>query len=365
MKQTCSLPPRKKRVGEIELFRFIFSVIILLRHFESVVNENLVFPGGAYGVEFFFLVSGYLMMASVEKASSRENTCSIPVDTWSYLRKKVKSVYLEIFLAYGIGFVVICVCRSFRWNDIRNLFRNSIFELLLVQRFGLGSNSVNSPIWYIESMLLAMAVLYPLNRKYQNSMKYIIMPMTALFLLGYLQQEYRTLRGPSIWLTFTYKGNIRAVAELCIGAECFYIVQNLKQIRFTRLSKWLLTLLKWVCWGSLILYMWQESKYDFYMLLLLCISCILAFSQQCADAHIYQNKLVTWLGKFSLYLYLSHYPYRFIASVLPKGMRYRYILIYYVSCSFATALFIMFLSNWLRNHFRWERFSGFFVKKEA
>lgn len=305
------------------------------------------------------------MMASVVKASSRKSASSIPVDTWCYLRKKAKSIYLEVFLAWIIGFVVICVCRSFRWNEVRNLFRNSIFEVLLIDRFGLGSNAVNSPTWYIGSMLLAMAILYPLNRKYPNGMKYIIMPMTAFFLLGYLQQEYHTLRDPNKWLTFTYKGNIRALAELCLGAECFYIVQNLKKIRFTRFSKWLLTLLKWICWCTLILYMWQKSKYDFYMLLPLCIATILAFSQQCADTHIYQNKLVAWLGKFSLYLYLSHFPYRYIASVLPDGMRYRHILIYYVGCSFATALLIMFLSNWLRKHFRWEKFSGYFIEKRS
>lgn len=53
MKQ-AGTAPQKSRVGEIELFRFVFSVIILLRHFQNVIKENLLFPGGAYAVEFFF-----------------------------------------------------------------------------------------------------------------------------------------------------------------------------------------------------------------------------------------------------------------------------------------------------------------------
>ena len=56
------------RNGEIDFLRFLFSLIILLRHSSNIVGKKWYpFLGGAFAVEFFFLVSGYLMMASIHK----------------------------------------------------------------------------------------------------------------------------------------------------------------------------------------------------------------------------------------------------------------------------------------------------------
>ena len=62
---------RSVRNGKVELYRFIFSVIILLFHayladpLQPNVNQVgttlAMFPQGALGVEFFFLLSGFLM----------------------------------------------------------------------------------------------------------------------------------------------------------------------------------------------------------------------------------------------------------------------------------------------------------------
>lgn len=57
-----------KRNGKIELLRFLFAVIIVLHHSRQLLgDENCLFLGGSLGVEFFFIVSGYLMMSSIEK----------------------------------------------------------------------------------------------------------------------------------------------------------------------------------------------------------------------------------------------------------------------------------------------------------
>ena len=55
----------KKRNGKIDLLRFLFAVIVLIYHSRYVVgDEKSLFLGGSFAVEFFFLVSGYLMMAN-------------------------------------------------------------------------------------------------------------------------------------------------------------------------------------------------------------------------------------------------------------------------------------------------------------
>ena len=72
---------RSVRNGKVELYRFIFSVIILLFHayladpLQPNVNQVgttlAMFPQGALGVEFFFLLSGFLMARRAYNAADR------------------------------------------------------------------------------------------------------------------------------------------------------------------------------------------------------------------------------------------------------------------------------------------------------
>lgn len=335
------------RVGEIDFFRFVFSVIIMFRHAEYLLGENLIFPGGAFGVEYFFIVSGYLMMASIEKAGTTKN---ISFETTSFLKRKIAAIYPEFLLSFAIGFAVQCLLKALPWRDIGQLFMRSSFELLLVQETGIGENSVNSVIWYVQSMLLCMAILYPLIRKYPEMMRRLGLPLITLLLLGYIYQTYTHLRNPSRWLGFTYKGNIRAMAELCLGTECYFATQYLRRLRLKNIAKNLLTILKWFCWVLIYVYMWDvELKHDMFMLGVICVAVVLTFSGQCVDKERFQNKLVAFLGKFSLPLYLCHIYYaRYLPAVLPDGMRYRYKLICYMSCSLLTAMMVMYLAGLLR-----------------
>lgn len=339
--------PAPSRVGEIDLFRFIFSVIIVLRHAQGLTGENLLFPGGAFAVEFFFLVSGYLMMASIEK---RGETGNLAMETTDFLKRKVIAIYPEVILAYAIGFCVQCVFRSLPWEKVGQLFMKSSFEALLLQRTGLGDNAVNSPIWYVQSMLLCMVILYPMIRKYPEMMRRIVMPLTALLLLGYLLRNYGSLRNPSKWIGFTYKGNLRAMAELCLGAECYFVAQYLRRFSLTPLARSLITMVKWFCWLLMIGYMLNsEAKWDSFMLAVFCIPVVLAFSGQGLDVHLYQNKLVAFLGRFSLPLFLSHMPYaNHLSAIMPEGIRYRYVLLCYILCAFATASLVMVLGGVVR-----------------
>ncbi len=56
-----------QRNGEIDIFRFVFATIIVFMHFGLGFPKINLFPSGRIGVEFYFIVTGYLMAYSSEK----------------------------------------------------------------------------------------------------------------------------------------------------------------------------------------------------------------------------------------------------------------------------------------------------------
>lgn len=335
--------------GEIELFRFVFCVLIMLRHSEYLLGDWFPVPGGSFGVEFFFIVSGYLIMATVHKKSDQPIGC-LGKETGQFVWKKLSAIYLDIIIAFVISLVFQCCAKQYTIGQVLDLLGDSIFELLMIERIGIGQIRMNSVIWYVQSMLLCMAILYPLLRKYTQLMKRLVFPLAALFILGWLCQTYGNLRTPSLWVGFTYKGNLRAMAELCIGVVCFSITQRLQRMEFSNGFRVVLATAKWLCWGAVLFYMLIGSvSYDFLHCLLFAVAISLAFSGQCADSGWYQNGFAMWLGRFSLPLYLNHiYFSRYLGYILPAGWSVYGKLAIYVACAAITATLAAFIAKGLR-----------------
>ena len=63
---------RKQHNVTIDFLRFLFSVIVVLHHSRYVLgDDNCYFLGGSLAVEFFFFVSGYLLLAGADKAGRK------------------------------------------------------------------------------------------------------------------------------------------------------------------------------------------------------------------------------------------------------------------------------------------------------
>ena len=70
---------RKQHNVTIDFLRFLFSVIVVLHHSRYVLgDDNCYFLGGSLAVEFFFFVSGYLLLVGADKAG-RKNGAGYPL----------------------------------------------------------------------------------------------------------------------------------------------------------------------------------------------------------------------------------------------------------------------------------------------
>lgn len=72
--------------------RFLFSILVVGYHLQMSMNNTSaeLFENGAIAVEFFFLISGYFLAASVEKLCKQEY--AIPKVTGDFMRGKLKGI---------------------------------------------------------------------------------------------------------------------------------------------------------------------------------------------------------------------------------------------------------------------------------
>lgn len=335
-----------RKNGKIDFLKFIFAIIIMLHHgVQKILGLKVgYFIGGSLAVEFFFIVSGYLFMASISRMPER--TLPVGIETGKFMLRKFKGFYPEVAVAFVLAIVLEVIVDE---KSFLTLLQTTLPNAFLLNMTGIGNNSLHGEFWYLSSMLLCMAILFPLLRKYPHIMTRIILPLTAVFILGYFRVTSKHPRSPLSWLDWTYKGNLRALAEIGIGVCLYPLVQKMQQIKFSTLAKILLSVLEWSLYICFIKYMYEEkaSSLDFYYLLVCAVAILLSFSACGIDANWFQGRFFAFLGKVSFPLYLSHNCWaKNINSILPEDFSQKERIVVYLAVSAASAIAVM-VTSWI------------------
>lgn len=374
---------RKQHNVTIDFLRFLFSVIVVLHHSRYVLgDDNCYFLGGSLAVEFFFFVSGYLLLVGVDKAGRKNGAgyllsggaetkgiyagteaTGIGAETLHFILHKIRSFLPEFLIAWWIGFILIGVVRQYGILDYLKAFGNDFWELTLVKMSGLFTHGIDGAMWYLSAMLLGMALLYPLLRTKRDLMTHLVCPLLALFLYGYLCQAEGHPRDPIVWLGLCYKGLVRAVAGLCTGVVICMAVRRLKKLApagLTKLGNALAIGAQLLCLILTIRYMAEQepSEYDYFYMFLLMLLVLLSFAGFGLESVLGNSqrlhRLSAFLGKYSLSLYLGHlYFAQHVNELLPEELYSGKIrMTVYLAAAFANGLLVMGLSALYRRYCR-------------
>lgn len=410
---------RKQHNVTIDFLRFLFSVIVVLHHSRYVLgDDNCYFLGGSLAVEFFFFVSGYLLLVGADKAGRKNGAGyllpggvdmagrteaagletkgvgagttgiggeangigaettgiggeanGIGAETLHFILHKIRSFLPEFLIAWWIGFVLIGVVRQYSVLDYLKAFGNDFWELTLVKMSGLFTHGIDGAMWYLSAMLLGMAFLYPLLRTKRDLMTHLVCPLLALFLYGYLCQAEGHPRDPIVWLGLCYKGLVRAVAGLCTGVVICMAVRRLKRFSPSGLTKTgnaLAIGVQLLCLILAIRYMAEQepSEYDYFYMFLLMLLVLLSFAGFGLESVMGNSQrlhlLSAFLGKYSLSLYLGHlYFAQHVNELLPEELYSGKIrMTVYLAAAFANGLLVMGLSALYRRYSRGGKSSG-------
>ena len=295
-----------KHNGVISFWKFMFTMMIIILHIGQLVfpKGNYIMRAGSIGVEFFFIVSGYLLGKKALRLSPIKN-CELGKETFNYIFKKIKAFYPFIVIAFLMSLGV-----EFIKGNVNGMkLANSILDLFFLNYSGLKYTTFLGISWYITAMLISMLILYPLILKYKDNFTYIIAPIIIFFLGGYLLHKYNgRICDPGIWDVFCMKGILRAFLELTIGVITYKLSNMLSRLDFTKVGKYVLNIIELIGFISIFFIVNKENahnKYDTLMILMLSIAIAIAFSEKTILFRFCNNRLFYTLEKYTLSIYLN------------------------------------------------------------
>ena len=319
----------KKRVGTVDFFKFVFSIIIVLYHAGGFYNtaKDGICVSGFIGVEFFFMVSGYLLTL---KASRYKGGNLFDADL-DMLKGKLLSIFPYMLLAVlaSNAFAVIGA-----WS-VEKLSYNLLFslpELFDLQMVGFPLFAATGVSWYLSVLFFVSFLIYPLLCRRRELFTKYIAPLTAVWVIGYIAIRSGYLNDPGEWWDSFFKGMLRGYADIALGCVCFEITRWLNSEESSGSGGMLWPVLEVVSYAGVIAYAifhGASDAHDFFMIPLVMLAVSISFSRRSILAKLFTGRVFNWLGIFSLSIYLSHYFVREnLPRILPELNRYQLLPIY-------------------------------------
>lgn len=358
--------PGIARSKSIDGIRGIASIVIAMFHFGQLYPVANLFHGGWWAVELFFVISGFLLVAS----AIRQGTHFSP---YLELKKRLKRMYP----AYLLGIAALIMLYSIVWydgNPVYWLDSNPAYPwAALVEILGLQTTGwsdfvyINGPAWYVSSLWIVVVVLAVLYKLFRSGI-YIIAAICSLLIYGIM-----FLYMPSMPTTAFAMGTripvplLRALAGMCLGVFIYRIYTSTKakevcqKIKHAKALNTICSILLFV-----LLIFFQTSRASF--LLLLLISGILLLYFEGVPSYldvILQSRFVQYIGKISFSFYIMQsFSQNFVQICVSRfitnniALNICYFLINFIVGSVCYYVFENKLPSWLAKHKTWPSAMG-------
>lgn len=350
----------KKRNGEIDIIRFVLSIMILIYHF-AMEYSRVIFDGIYIAPEFFFLVTGYFMAAHVRRLPQRDlSNSEIANETWRFMMGKISKIYPHFVVTLLLQLVLVHLIVNYKGiMDAASIFLHSM-PAFTMTHLGLNFGSrmlFEGNSWYLSAMVISLFVLYPVLLKYRDLATKVIFPAAGLFILGYMNQTLGFISSFSNWTGFCLSGILRGISVIALGAALYALIQWIKEqfvernMELRLIPKLIITAAKIACFGLVVVYIvaypFDNINAFFYMM----IGLALSFSG--LGYSIPASKFTELLGKLSLPIYIYHGVHRNMAVCMFTDAEISDGLFWGMcAVSIAASICLMYLTEYLM---KWVR----------
>lgn len=174
----------KQRFNSLDFLKFILAVVIVFHHFQQIMGvkfEHINFFYGSiyfgYAVEFFFIISGFVIAFQVE----RKGFGSFRSWMTSKITRILPMAVLSIIACFAVDLIKYLI-GGVRLKGLWNLATSFTCAFIGVGVV-LSELGFNNPLWYVCVLFICYAILYCLNRfspKIGISVHYLYIGMVLL-----------------------------------------------------------------------------------------------------------------------------------------------------------------------------------------
>lgn len=324
----------------IEFYRFIFILCICIMHFFTNYYGTLeikYFGGGYLPVEFFFILSGFLLALKVDKSSENKSV-------FDFFLSKLKRFYPIYICALLIIFIYYSIIN----NVIITEPIKFLLEILILSAF---YGPLNPPSWFLGVLIFDLPIIYFFMIRYKN-LFYILSPYIVIFIYINILYQYKIL---DVWyqnyglLTI---GVYRGIAGILLGCISYKIYDKLKK---NRLNKSVIFFIECMCLFILLKIIFGAARNinDFIVPFLFSILIITAFLPQIKYVSILNTKYISFLGNLTLSIFLNHWIVFQVIFRYLKFLDLKYLIIIYIILIICWSYFLnKVLNNILRKVFK-------------
>lgn len=338
----------------IVIWRIVFTYIVLAFHFDNkyMLSKHFSLSNGWYiAVEFFFIVSGYLLYANLEKLSEQYK------NGLSYFIHRYRRMYPYYLCAFVFSYIFYFLIKPvFSVKEFFSKLVDSFFELFALHGIGLndGWAYINNTTWYFSVMLLSGLIIFHCLVKWKDTFCNFVAPLIVVISFSNL---YRTMHsvGACVETTgfYTNLPLMRGLAGMCLGIFAARLTEyfkcTIKRTQFLRVLGalgFLFVILASLKYGN--------SSRDFLYVMVLTFSVSVAFMP--SENKINQNRMIRYWSGITMSMYFVHDAFRsfifptYLGIPADLATKALYLGLYLVVVTLFAAAFDAFV-KWLVHRF--------------
>lgn len=296
----------------IDVLKLVFSINIMFAHSSSNFGEQNIpyFQGAFILVEWFFIFSGYTLS---KKILSQNETTDIAKTSFEIIWKRIMRIFPYYFLSCTIALVLKLHTGAIAIKETWDIYK-IVHCFLFLQMTGISCATLLGTEWFLSSMWIAMIILVPLLVKYRKWFARVSI-LIAILIYYYIYKECGYMYHPDEWMSLGYKGNLRAIAAICIGISTYYYSSVLKLEFLSNVNKekkYLFINMIALFFYSFILFhinrKWiYNSLYELSFFIIPFIFMILIFIQMKYQVLRYSNTKIGIISSMSMIIYMNHF----------------------------------------------------------
>lgn len=336
------------RNGYIDVIKFAFAIIIAEFHLLTGI-----FPGGRVAVDGFFMISAFLMMKNLER---RYDEGELGTSTVSFIIRKYKGLALTLALSAIAAFILVAVTKEFSAETVGNRLPLILFDIFPLNTAGFQGIYVVGISWYLSSMFIALAILFPLIKRFRSDFTLTVCPLLVFLGYGLLSARYGNIAVGSTYLenSILHTGVIRALAGSSAGCLLYEISRRINTVRYTRFARTVFTLAELLLLVSMIYLMHHHprSKFDYLLLFIIFGMLLIGINGLSYSKALWNPKWTKPLGTASTLIVLNHYNWAMLVQEKTKALPTPQRILIYAIVVALTCAAVYFLSKLILLIFR-------------